>query len=230
MNKFYLSQDEIAVLAGLMGGDIVYGVKSDLFTHYKEHHKQRVKSIMEKMMSRQLFSIDFDNHVSMNSDLYDAMKTIVNASSILSVNEIYYFKKDHDIYMMSLGKHLYCIQKCCEKLHLSGDALDIDEFLSDEDYDVIEDALSSFDEDYAYNYLNRKGKNASLIMNIINDNYKKTVVEYYEWKDNMICIQDKIAVGNYEDKYFEIYKDNQLTYYKGGLDYTYKYINKMFGR
>ena len=230
MNKFYLSQDEIAVLAGLMGGDIVYGIKSELFTHFKESHKQKVKSIMENMMERQLFSIDFDSHVSMNKDLYDAMKVIVNASSILVVDETYYYKKDHDIYMMRLGKHLYCIEKYDDKLTLSGEALDIDEELTEKDYNVIEEALSSFDEDDAYHYLNKKGKNATLIMNIINGKYKKTVVEYFEWKDHEVLIQDKITVGNYENQYFEIYKDNQCTHYKGGLDYTYKYINKMFGR
>ncbi len=230
MNKFYLSCDEIAVLAGLMGGDIVYGIKSELFTHFKESHKQKVRSIMEKMMERQLFSIDFDNHVSMDKDLYDAMDVIVNASSILSIDETYYYRKDHDVYKMSLGKHLYCIEKYDDKLTLSYEVLDIDEYLSDKDYNVIEEALSSFDEDYAYNYLNKQGKNASLMMNIINENYKKTVIEYYEWKDNDIFFQEKITVGNYENQYFEIYKDNQFTYYKGGLDYTYKYINKMFGR
>lgn len=230
MNEFYLSDDEIAVLAALMGGDIVYGIESDLFNHWKGLHKDKVQRIMEELMNRQYISISFDQHIYMNPELYEMMDTIVNVRSMLIVDGVYYFKKNKDIYSMSRGEHLYCIKKNNHFFSLQGDSLDINEILNIKDLDVIDCALSSFDEDNAYEYLSKRVNNLEIMIDIIDGNYEGREMEYYEWKEHSILVNEKIEIGIYNQKYFEIYKEFDLIHYNGGLNRSNMYLEKMFGR
>ena len=230
MNEFYLSNDEIAVLAGVMGSDVVYGIKSEIYTSFRESHKDKIKLIMDHLIDRQLFYIDFDQQVHMQPELYDAMDTIIHASSILFYNDTYYYKKADDIYCLSVGRHLYKIKKCTERVILANETLEISETLTDKELSNIEEKLELFDEDSAYEYLQHKVKNASMMIELMKDNFEKSILEYYEWKDHHINIQEQIIIGQYHQKYFEIYQMNQSTYYQGGLNYANLMIDKMFRR
>ena len=229
MNSYYLSDDQLAVLASLFGANVVYGVESKLFSDWKNSSEPFLIDATKRLEEKNLISIQYDGNVRVKSDLYDMISIVVLPSEILITSKTtfdglkevnYYYKKNNQIVQMKKGKKLHQLTFVSEVPFEPKEALEIEETLTSKDIETIDGYLDWFDEDGAKEYLKEHTKQPDLVYQIIDRQFDQLVVQYYRWDNNKIIQKEKIMVGELNQKTFEwMDQDHQIFLIKGTEHY-----------
>lgn len=236
-NSIYLSSDEILVLASLLGASRVYGIESQLFSHYDMSSNQKIKEIINRLSEKQLLWLDYEGKFHLNHDLYEMMDGMKDPDALLVMQTTefsgkketaYYYKKKQYIYRLQKGQHLHALKKVENPLEYAYSPLEINEHLSQGDLQIIQDYLDWFDEDGAMQYLEKNTQQPKIVKMILDDAYDKTEVQYYQWEKQQLVKQQKLTVGLINQHCFEwILKDNEVLI-QGGSQHFKNILQMMF--
>ena len=236
-NLYYFSDDELALLASLLNGSVVYGVESKLFSTFKESYHQRVFELFEQLEEKKIIRMDYEGNIRIQPDVYDLITVLIQPTQLLSLQTNYfngqkerhlYYKKDGKILHLKKGKVYHQVSFENNPPKLNNLPLEINETITQWDLDKVDDYFDWFDEDGAFQYLSQKVKEPQLLMNMIQKKQDELIVEYYRWLTPLRVDSQNLTVGFMNQEAYEWYQEDDLIYIQGGFKRYDSILEAMF--
>ncbi len=231
---YYLSDDELTVLGSFLGKQLLYGVESSLFKHWELDDTSQIIALFNRLQERGLFTLDFDGKLHLSSKLYQMIETICHPSRILKLETttfrgnkevIYYYEKNHQMIKLKRQDVLHQLSQVQTIFDFDRQPLEINETMTEEMIETVNEYLDWFDEEGALNYLQTKTSDARLVLDIFNNNYDQTKVNSVTWDDQNNMIQETWIVGMKDGQVFEWEKQSL----KGGAAHLKEIYLEMIG-